>query len=542
MKTRWIEVTIIVILLILVSACFAVWDNDKPADSDAIYGWPASIRANWDALEDVFGVDLEGDIINVKSSTYGAVGDGVTDDTAAIQAAIDAAEAASSGTVFFPPGDYLISSPLIMDSGYVTLDGGNFAKITFNDAGYAIELKTNFCEIKNLTFNIGTTASGGILLGEVPRETISNKIHHNYFAGADKTVANRCGIYIQGAAPPTATYFNWISDNIIRKFYDGIVLDSIANANFFQTNRIEHYYRYGIDLGDADENQIMGGFFQQAPGRNAADLTYAVNIDTGNYNHCMYGAEPGAFSSALRVNNVRNYFELNNNCTYPRAGTATNISYVSAQGHWRVGRTLVLSDEDLYAPLNITERSVAPTSTVTGGIYLDDGTNIKSGFPGFRRYTGAAWEDVSAANLRTKIISLTNANIKLLSGTPKELVAAQGAGTLIEFVSATLTLNYGSEVLAEPTAPDDLAIEYDDGTGQQIITWDTTGFIENNADCMEIVNAASVGGGASAITTAANVNKNIVLINTGGNYTGNATADTTMQIIVNYRVHNSLGL
>lgn len=39
---------------------------------------------------------------------FGAVGDGATDDTEAIQAAIDAAEAAGGGTVYFPAGDYLL--------------------------------------------------------------------------------------------------------------------------------------------------------------------------------------------------------------------------------------------------------------------------------------------------------------------------------------------------------------------------------------------------------------------------------------------------
>lgn len=47
--------------------------------------------------------------------TYGAVGNGVADDTAAIQAAIDAAGPATlgmAGTVFFAPGIYMISAPL----------------------------------------------------------------------------------------------------------------------------------------------------------------------------------------------------------------------------------------------------------------------------------------------------------------------------------------------------------------------------------------------------------------------------------------------
>jgi hypothetical protein len=46
------------------------------------------------------------DVYNVK--TFGAIGDGVTNDNAAIQAAIDAAVAAGGGTIYFPPGNYAI--------------------------------------------------------------------------------------------------------------------------------------------------------------------------------------------------------------------------------------------------------------------------------------------------------------------------------------------------------------------------------------------------------------------------------------------------
>jgi len=50
------------------------------------------------------------------------------------------------------------------------------------------------------------------------------------------------------------------------------------------------------------------------------------------------------------------------------------------------------------APLNITEQSTVPTTDiVTNDIYLDDGTNTSSAQPGWRRYNGSFWEDISAA-------------------------------------------------------------------------------------------------------------------------------------------------
>lgn len=55
-------------------------------------------------------------VFNVKDATYGALGDGSNDDTAEIQAAIAAAEAATPyrATVFLPFGRYKITSPLVI--------------------------------------------------------------------------------------------------------------------------------------------------------------------------------------------------------------------------------------------------------------------------------------------------------------------------------------------------------------------------------------------------------------------------------------------
>lgn len=56
-------------------------------------------------------VDDGGAVYNVKHTAFGAVGNGTTDDTAAIQAAINQVKA-SGGTVFFPAGRYRITSTL----------------------------------------------------------------------------------------------------------------------------------------------------------------------------------------------------------------------------------------------------------------------------------------------------------------------------------------------------------------------------------------------------------------------------------------------
>jgi len=143
--------------------------------------------------------------------------------------------------------------------------------------------------------------------------------------------------------------------------------------------------------------------------------------------------------------------------------------------------------------------------------------------------------ELNVSPLRTKTVEISNSEIRALSGSPKELVSAQGANTLIEFVSLTLFLDYSVAALSEPSPPDDLAVEYDNGSGTQIITWDTTGFITAGAPTYEIINPTSNYG---AIATATDVNKNLVLINTGGDYNGGASTSTIIAKVT-YRVHNT---
>lgn len=80
--------------------------DDAAGESVTITQWD-SRRST---AQDVADLGGGGDWFNVRS--YGATGDGTTDDTTAVQAAIDAAVSAGGGVVYFPRGVYAIGGAL----------------------------------------------------------------------------------------------------------------------------------------------------------------------------------------------------------------------------------------------------------------------------------------------------------------------------------------------------------------------------------------------------------------------------------------------
>ena len=105
---------------------------------------------------------ISGQPFNVKD--YGAVGDGVADDTAAIQATINAANTAGGGTVYFPSGDYKTDSQITLESD-IELRGDMNARLMPSSLvpaqAYHADSKNNIRIIGLLFEGVGTQYTFG---------------------------------------------------------------------------------------------------------------------------------------------------------------------------------------------------------------------------------------------------------------------------------------------------------------------------------------------------------------------------------------------
>ena len=123
---------------------------------------PDEVRADIGALKALFDV-----------TSYGATGDGFTDDAPAIQSALNDAESAGGGRLYFPRGTYLLGAGLIIDSNNVFLMG--------EGSGVSI-LKLDDAVDDHAVSYLGTSLSpifgGGVLNLEIDGNRSNNTLGH----------------------------------------------------------------------------------------------------------------------------------------------------------------------------------------------------------------------------------------------------------------------------------------------------------------------------------------------------------------------------
>ena len=265
-------------------------------------------------------------IVNVKD--YGAVGDGVHDDTAAIQKAIDAVQGNFGGTVTLPPGQYRISTALVMNSRNVILQGSGMGGGTL--AGTIIQPSTpdqdvilnesgsTGCQIRDLVIQpisgLVMTGGAGIHINGASRVVLYNLMilstYNGVYAENFQTIkllivncsnlTGEYGFYISGPNGPASSGFYGYdlncggNTNAINFMITGNVatvrLLSCGSEHGVNSLKItggvgvnpQYIYAYDFECENADadgividagNNIFMSGFETAAHGNNGINVT-----------------------------------------------------------------------------------------------------------------------------------------------------------------------------------------------------------------------------------------------------------------------------
>ena len=239
----------------------------------------------------------------VSIKDFGAVGDGVTNDTAAIQNAIDAA---AGGTVLVPIGTYVVTG-LTDATGGVRIQGqGTDSKIIGAGGITLLTLNNRFSGVDNIWFQQTTHVDGGIsvLVNYTAGEFfITNCNFRGFFANPYKGV----GVAIAGGE------VGLLSKNDFRYHLKAIstYTSTIApNANLFQINQISlNTNGIYMENGSNCDNVFIGNTIQgnELGMYVGTGINYAITL-SGNHFENNIGATPTDLKMACGGGSVVNSF------------------------------------------------------------------------------------------------------------------------------------------------------------------------------------------------------------------------------------------
>ncbi len=216
----------------------------------------------------------------IDARSFGAIGDGITDDTDAIQTCLDEA-VRTQKAAYLPAGTYLISSPLEVDTGLNLLGDGRALSVISSPHSIALTKKDGKAAVERIVLT-GLQFSGPA--GE------------NSLIGIDATAFSystftKLGLYnfhtglTFGRGPlAEACFFNTVKDLYVVNSKYGVELDATTysvNANYFENLIIEDYGQWtgGVGILLSGYGNIFSGVYVGLPLGRAAVKLHQV---TGN--------------------------------------------------------------------------------------------------------------------------------------------------------------------------------------------------------------------------------------------------------------------
>lgn len=315
-----------------------------------------------------YRTDLLG-IINVKTD-YGAVGDGVADDTTAIANAITAAEGATYDTnIIFPPGIYLTDTlQVIAGGGSVTMTGIGLAVLRKKPGSTPsiMRINSNFNRIVNFQLDGNNIVSGNSGI----------EIRGNF------NIVEQCIIYnCTGHGILITNAGGGGSDNIIRDNYifnNGMVgvattgaVQNIIYGNKMLTNGAE-----GITLDTASyRNRVIGNYVAgNCTTSGAGNISIDagdISVISGNEVHAaatsqggiVFNNQAAGTQSCIISNNM--VFDNGGKGIWLKAGAGGNTSFCVVTGNILRGNgsTAILIDAGCNS--NVVVANCANGGTIT---------------------------------------------------------------------------------------------------------------------------------------------------------------------------------
>ncbi len=361
---------------------------------------PTHNEANWDTiLEGYLGVSLNTDgtfksdlspIFNVK--TRGAVGNGSTDDTAAIQAVINSAVAVGGGTVFFPAGIYVVNGSLVcqnQDDIFLRGSGaahaiyeaspttgtifkrtsGTGAILSFGATGTNAQWVRGG-GISGITFDGNVLAATCLKITSVKGGTFRDL----HLRNGTTVCLDLATVDLAGADDLQSCLIDTITVRVGDTGADsgiGIRMDSASDGignvsiNNFQNIQVLHKNGVGVQMLDTDTNTIYGLSVNRAVGGTGIGLEFgASNAASGHarynaiYNVQAVGgvtARATGFSTPSQKNVI---YGLNrgNASPVPTIESGADLKWTEVGG----GTFFRDRDDILNAGLGIVAESVSP--------------------------------------------------------------------------------------------------------------------------------------------------------------------------------------